>query len=244
MLITYSNKLKQPFNTESTDTSYYDRFLNDKDKKYMEESRNVTGDIYSMTPYQYYEECADMFNTSVQDLTHGREYSRGEDGVRLVDSYKQSMLDGDKFPLCFIDYANKSQEGLHRMYAAGEAFGWSTKFPVLIVTVYDEAHAELDKKWDELNRFLQHDIDNIADMVTDDLVEQGVESIDDMEDAIYDLVQRHSEHYDHDLDFVVFEDNRQECYHIRLTKFDDLDVSNVSYSAKIWYDDLFETVED
>lgn len=238
MRITCSTTLKQPFNTESTDTSYYDRFLNDEGRKYMEESRNVTGSITYMTPSQYYEECADLFNSSVQDIVRGREYSKGRDGVRLVDSYKQSMLKGDKFPLCFIDYSNESQEGLHRMYAAGEAFGWSTKFPVLVVTVYDEARAELDKKWDELNRFLHHDIDNIADMVTDDLIEHGVESIDDMEDAIYDLVKQYSEQYDHDTDFVVFEDNRQECYHIRLTKFDDLDVSNVSYSARIWYDDL------
>ena len=44
-----------------------------------------------------------------------------------INKYKR------KFPLPYLNIATKQQEGRHRMYVAGELFGWDTRFPVLVV---------------------------------------------------------------------------------------------------------------
>ena len=38
----------------------------------------------------------------------------------------------------FINYADRSQEGRHRMYVAAQLTSWDTKFPVMVVDVYDK----------------------------------------------------------------------------------------------------------
>lgn len=127
-----------------TDTSYYNNFLNEKDLAYMQKSKNRTGEIVYMTPSQYYQECAtNIFEeTTVEDLKRQRR-ANSED----IAQYTQDMLSGDKFPLCYLNYADHGQEGLHRMMAAGEAFGWDTKFPVLIVRAVDNRKEQLNNIW-------------------------------------------------------------------------------------------------
>ena len=38
----------------------------------------------------------------------------------------------------YLNYAHPGQEGRHRMWVAGELFGWDKKFPCLVVTWADE----------------------------------------------------------------------------------------------------------
>lgn len=126
-----------------TDTSYYNNFLNEKDLAYMQKSKNRTGEVVYMTPSQYYEECATrIFDTTVAELKRQRR-ANSED----ITQYMNDMLAGDKFPLCYLNYADHGQEGLHRMMAAGEAFGWDTKFPVLIVRAVDDRVERLNQIW-------------------------------------------------------------------------------------------------
>ena len=65
----------------------------------------------------------------------------------LIRQYQEDMKNGDKFPLCYINYADSAQEGLHRMMAAGNVYGWDTKFPVLIVNTVDTRQEELNRIW-------------------------------------------------------------------------------------------------
>lgn len=127
-----------------TGTSYYNSFLNDKDLAYMEKSKNRTGKIVYMTPAQYYHECAtNIFeDTTVENLKMQRKSNSD-----YVQQYKKSMIAGDEFPLCYLNYADRSQEGLHRMMAAGEAFGWDVEFPVLVVTAVDDRIEKLNNIW-------------------------------------------------------------------------------------------------
>lgn len=127
-----------------TDTSYYNNFLNEKDLAYMQKSKNRTGEIVYMTPTQYYEECAkNIFEgTTVYELKRQRKANS-----EFITQYKADMIAGDKFPLCYLNYADHGQEGLHRMMAAGEAFGWDTKFPVLVVRAVDNKVEELHNIW-------------------------------------------------------------------------------------------------
>lgn len=132
---------KCPFK-ESTGVSYYDNFLNSADLHYIETHKNRTGKVVMMTPEEYYQECATkVFTTSSDKLKAQR---RAND---LVDKYAQDMKSGDKFPLPYIDYPNHGQEGLHRMMAAGNVWGWDTQFPVLVVTSVDDQVEALNNIW-------------------------------------------------------------------------------------------------
>ena len=118
-VIVASTHTPNPFKMDTT-TSYYNNFLNETDLKYMQDSKNRTGEVVMMSPTEYYEECANEIfeGTSVARLKLERKASPG-----LVDKYEADMTNGDKFPLCYLNYADNSQEGLHRMMAAGQAYG-------------------------------------------------------------------------------------------------------------------------
>lgn len=128
----------------STHTSYYDNFLNDRDSEYMQKSKNRKGEIVMMSPNQYYYECA---NNVFQDSSVERLLSQRRSNSELIQQYEEDMKNGDKFPLCYINYADSGQEGLHRMMAAGNVYGWDTKFPVLIVNTADTRREELNRIW-------------------------------------------------------------------------------------------------
>lgn len=119
-----------PFNMKTTGTSYYDRFLNEKDLKYMQDEKNLTGKIVWGTPQEYFDECAEMFGKSVNQLIRSR--SDGDD-----KQYAEMMKNGVKFDLPYLHKLDGLQEGLHRMLAAAMAFGWDVKVPWLEIQPYD-----------------------------------------------------------------------------------------------------------
>jgi hypothetical protein len=94
----------------------------------MIDKKNREGKIVQMSPNEYYKNVADrIFHTTVDDLKQQRTAIPGH-----IDKLKKVITDKkEQFPMCFIDYPDQEQEGLHRMYVAGELFGWDHKFPVL-----------------------------------------------------------------------------------------------------------------
>ena len=133
-IVSSKSTAKNVINTNSTGVSYYDNFLNSSDLKYMENAKNRTGEVVYMSPNEYYTECADsVFHVPVSNLISQR------NGDADSINYLSSIIDsGKQFDLPYINYADAGQEGLHRMMVLGDAFGWNTKFPVLIVDYFDE----------------------------------------------------------------------------------------------------------
>jgi len=127
------------FDTSTTGTSFYNDFLDGGDKEYLRKKYNLSGEIVQMTPQEYYDECAKhCFNTSAEKL----KVERGEYDRNIINHLKEVILTYKrKFPLTYINYAERQQEGLHRMLTAAELFGWDTKHPVLIVRYADEDRA-------------------------------------------------------------------------------------------------------
>lgn len=129
--------------TRKTGISFYDQFLNPSDAKYMEEEKNLKGEIVKMSPQEYYEECAKYMwpgrNVTVDKL----KYERGVLGAKTIEKLKNVLLKY-KLKLCMpmINYVDPGQEGLHRMYVIGELYGWDFKVPVLKVTYADEDRAK------------------------------------------------------------------------------------------------------
>lgn len=144
----------------TTGTSYGDDFLNPEDLKYMQEAKNRTGRIVMMSPNDYFEACSvhgfDHY-VPVENLKEQRGYDSD-----LNDKYKKMMQEGVKFDMCYINYADHTQEGLHRMMVAGELYGWDTKFPVLVIEVYDQQREDEWNKIREFNDFTIYKFDDIC----------------------------------------------------------------------------------
>lgn len=126
------------FDDRTTGVSFYNQFLGTRNAKYLRDERNLVGEIVYMSPEEYYKECGEHAfgrKVSVQDLKSERAADKKtlEHLRQVLTVYKK------RFPMAFINYANKGQEGLHRMYVAGEMFGWdSPKHPVLCIRWADE----------------------------------------------------------------------------------------------------------
>lgn len=120
----------QVFDETTQESSYGKKFL-DLAKSGKSDSRGRKSKIIQMTPMQYFEGCALGFGTSVQSQI--RQVKNDEGTLDLlndvIDKYHK------RFPITYLDFSDETfgQEGRHRMYVAGERYGWDTKFPVLVI---------------------------------------------------------------------------------------------------------------
>ena len=133
---------------DKTHVSFYDQILTNP--KYMAEEENLKGHIEMLSPREYYEICATKIfrNSSVESLKRSRAADpRVLDEIKdIIVKYKRQVF------LPYLNYAEKNQEGLHRMLVAAELFGWDHKFPVLIIEWADEELAQRRAKEKEDNR--------------------------------------------------------------------------------------------
>lgn len=115
------------FTILKTGVSYYDNFLNDKDREYMEKHKGLTGYISEMSPMEYLQRCADIFNSTFEKQI----IATDENDIR---KYSYMMRSGTKFNLPYLNYADNQQEGRHRAQAA--ILANIDTIPVLIVIPY------------------------------------------------------------------------------------------------------------
>ena len=236
------------FDTTTTNTSYYDDFLNPECLAYKQKAKNLTGHIEYMTPAEYFEECASTIfkgRHSVEDLKRQRAFTHGKDHNKLVDTYREAMRNGDKFPLCYLNYADLGQEGLHRMYAAGELLGWNTKFPVLIVEPYD-----IDR-WNESN--FRQEIADYERYVLKYVIREAVDEIsdwnnpvpDNFEESFKDLIEEKASEYEDDPeDIEVSIKVENNMVFVFLVGYQGHEIESSTYSEKLWLDDMFKMTDD
>lgn len=143
-----------------TGTGYYDDFLSADKNKHLQEESNLTGKIISMSPEEYYKKCAEsIFECSVNELKSSRQADTG-----VIEKLKAVLLKY-KRKLCIpvIDYAGKYQDGLHRMCAIGELYGWNFSVPVLVVDWYDKDLANNISNEEEQAKIDQENIEKAID---------------------------------------------------------------------------------
>lgn len=124
--------------------SYAQGMLDKSEEEYYKKNKNRYSRIEQMSPTEYFEACAEGFGVSVNKLKAERNAD-----PKYIEFLKSIITDKKKkFPLPYLDYSvNFSQEGLHRMYALGELFGWNTKFPVQIIDAFDKERARAEKEY-------------------------------------------------------------------------------------------------
>ena len=120
----------QVFDETTQESSYGKKFL-DLAKSGKSDSKGRKAKIIKMTPMQYFEGCALGFGTSVQSQIRQVKNDKGTLDLLndVIDKYHK------RFPITYLDFSGTTfgQEGRHRMYIAGERYGWDTKFPVLVI---------------------------------------------------------------------------------------------------------------
>lgn len=152
-----------PFGTRTT-IPKYDDALDDPD--HFKSKYNRKGSIEYMTPKEYIQMCADMWNKSYDSVYQSRAIE-----TKTIEKYKQMMEDGVKFHLPYICTVDKAQEGIHRMICAGDLYGWDSEFPVLVVTVADQEREDQESVKDEIKHIVLYLDDwripyNLPDILT------------------------------------------------------------------------------
>lgn len=195
------------YDTSKTGMSYYDQFLpNSKDSEYMKKNKNLVGKIRYLTPREYFEYCSKYIftNTSVDKLIEGRKVDNGKN---YINQLKEVITDKKtQYPITYIDLANKGQEGLHRMLATAELYGWNEKrFPVLVVDYYDKA---LQKRLNNVKE-LREKYDDVADNLVSDLGEltKTLKSELGQEIEVYKSTSNDSNNFSYNLEFYYTDKN-------------------------------------
>lgn len=172
------------FDTKQTGMSFYDQAIpGNKEYQYMLDSKNLKGVLVDMTPQEYFERCAwDIFR---KGNTDDLKQQRGADKDYINHLSTVITQKKEKFPLTVLDYSDNSQEGLHRMYVAGELFGWNHKFPVLVIDWADKKKHE-----DQVNNKRKTNIQyNIEDALNATL-RWDYPSIDQFKEALQDNINQ------------------------------------------------------
>ena len=202
-----------PFDITKTGIPFYNQFLTDPD--YMEEYKNLKHSIIKISPDKYFEECAWIFNSSKQ-----AQISQTRRDKKILEHLKDVLLKYKKtFPLTFLNYAENSQEGRHRMYVVGELLGWDKEFPVMIINWVDplkqkeKEEAQLQNKKDE---FI-----SLIDKYSDEFSSTPYDSVEDLiDDFKYYLGQKYSDLNIYSTrDALNFEIDNQIEYRIPIWKF-------------------------
>lgn len=236
-----------PFDETTTDISYYDDFLYDEQTEYLAQKKNRKGEIMLMSPNEYYQECADnVFDCPVEHLIETRATSVDDHNNHLVDKYADAMKQGHEFPLPIINYPEKSQEGLHRMYAAGEAFGWDKKFPVLVVTAFDKDREAKDLIDFQARYVMKNELPYVVEYVCEELANPNTDVPIDICSKIKQKVEeaaRYEETIEQPIEVEVKLSDETEDYLVLvyLTKFGDYEIDELSNPAEVYVEDMYKT---
>lgn len=208
--------------------SGYEDYLDSEKVAYYRDQKNRVGKIIMMTPDEYIQECAEgAFKGRVtpEELKQSRYASKDKDGNSLIDSYVKAMKSGDKFPMCYIDYTGH-QEGIHRMIAAGIAFGWNKKFPVLVVTTYDQDKENRWNDMDDYRRFIKYGtFREVCQAALDNYIDydQGMEIpsdfVESFRDAVISTAATYEDGYDIDVSIELVENNNKHEANVYVTRF-------------------------
>lgn len=209
-----------------------------------EDEYGHTAKYVMMSPREYFEACEKGFGipASTQIKTVG-EHDKGiiQELETVLDKYKV------RFPITYLNYSYNgfTQEGRHRMFIAGQRFGWDTKFPVLVINTTEEATKA-------------HNEENITRYISKALRDTKAYTFDDFDDIkeqfMYDI-ERYMDNpkvefneTDNEYIFIVNgveypEDKEEFNFHTpeqkEETNIDDIDIEDLLDLDDLSDDDIF-----
>lgn len=117
--------------SKTGDDSEANRVLHNP-KEYAEE-HGIVGSIVKMTPDEYFGYCGKLFDSSADEQKKQTSADRGviQALTDVLVKYKK------RFPIPYLNFHTKEQDGRHRMHTIGKLYGFETKVPVLVIQTTD-----------------------------------------------------------------------------------------------------------
>lgn len=228
-----------------TDVPYYNEFLNSKELDYKQRAKNRTGKIVLMSPTEYFYECSQHgFPNGSVDVKHVIRGRRADkESIQWLENH---MKQGGKFYLPYIDYAVHSQEGLHRMMVAGDLYGWDTKFPVLVVSVYDEDIERENQLFRDYLDFRDRDFKEICQEAENELSDWYGPVPDNFETLLHNKVIEIAKEHDADIDVTVktSEVEGHPRVDIFIDRYFDYDSSDRYEGSTLWLENMYDVNGD
>ena len=171
---------KNPFDSRVGESPFLKQLLNDPD--YMAEYKNLEAEIVQMTPREYFEGCAKIFDSTVDSQINQIKYD-----TKILEHLKQVLnVYRRTFPITYLNFAQEGQEGRHRMYLVGEMLGWDKKFPVLVINWHNKeiASREAAKKEEERKTAISDNIVWAVDYVKNFYVDTVEEFEKELKNAL------------------------------------------------------------
>ena len=145
--------------------------------------------VILMNPSAYIRGCMDIEQKGYESLvTNAVDFQK-------VNKYAEDMLNGDTFPLPYLNYVYAETDGLHRVLAYQRAFGEEVKLPVLEIRHADidieDIHAYVtiayprreDSKFMELAKIHGYSDDEINEYLGNPVIED-----DDIDNSTLDMM--------------------------------------------------------
>lgn len=152
---------KNPFDITKGESGFVKQLLNDPD--YMRDHKNLIATIEYLSPKEYFEECAKIFDSTTQ-----KQIDQIKHDTNTIEKLKQVLFTYNRtFPITYLNYAEEGQEGRHRMYVVGELFGWDKKYPVLIINWadLDKIKKEKEQKEEARKENIKFNIEKVIDKI-------------------------------------------------------------------------------
>lgn len=121
----------------TTGSSYYNNFINNSYKgASCPHPKLLKGQIIKMSPAEYYDLCSKYFckKSIPVDILYR---TRRKDTAKLQMLKKVLLVYKKKLCMPWLNKAEYTQEGLHRMMVIGDLYGWDYKVPVLVIDFAD-----------------------------------------------------------------------------------------------------------
>lgn len=222
-----------PFHCD-TGTSEYNDYLNPEDLKYKQQTKNRTGKVVMMSPNEYFEQCSKYgFPTavSIENIISGRRAD-----TESLTWLENRLNSGKKFDLPYLNYADRTQEGLHRMMIVGDRYGWDTKFPVLIITVYDQDVERENRLFRNYYDFVTYEFEKVClnavseelynwTEIPDNSVKEDI-LLSTLQDKIIKYAKTYKDGFDIDVELQLEKVDGLHQLNIYLTYFDGYDSSD------------------
>lgn len=230
MIILKENNSNSAFDFNDKQSFSYN-FISDESvgkvslKDYYKFEKLLNGSLTYMTADEYIEHCInDIFHSSYEStVTHAVDFDK-------VSDYAELMLNGEQFPVPYLNYATRQQEGRHRALAFKEAFGDSAKLPVVEIektNINNTTLQEIDEyfltKYNSLSRGI----------INDSIIETALEVGFDKED-VYDYLGLDYEPEETEIDDIDSDD----------FDLDDLDAEDIELDDIKLLSDLSGLSED
>lgn len=227
----------------SCHTGVLDEYLTKEGLEYKQNYKNRTGKIVMMSPNEYYDKCSKHLwggRFSVDSIKRSRRYDD-----KKLEKYRRDIQRGKKYFMPYIDYADGGQEGLHRMMVMGDLYGWDTKFPVLVIDVYDKERERQHELFHKYADFKNHTFSKLCDDAMRDVASGKSVSPDNLEELLKEQIFENAEYFDvnpQDFDVEV-ESDEEDGYPlimVYLTRYGEYTVEQLSEPVTLWLEHYFK----